>query len=141
MIMRKVRPLTFSPGPGPYHLRGSITRVEEVSSRSPGLLCVPNLQGRHGSYFLPGSWTLAEAPGTVSGDQGLWPPIRSNDMLAASLAAFGKVQFVAALSDTAAALRQSRTLTVSLVGEVSRGTPVGPSGREMGVGQKGHLGG
>jgi hypothetical protein len=28
MIMRKVRPLTFSPGPGPYHLRGSITWVE-----------------------------------------------------------------------------------------------------------------
>ena len=91
MIMRKVRPLTFSPGPGPYHLRGSITRVEEVSGRSPGLLCVPNLQGRHGSYFFPGSWTLAEASGDVSRDQGLWPPIRSNDMLVAALAACGMV--------------------------------------------------
>ncbi len=55
-------------------------------------------------------------------------------MLAAALAASGKVYFVAALSDTAAALRQSRTLMVRLVGEVSRGTPVYPLGWDMGVG-------
>ena len=37
----------------------------------------------------------------------------------------------------AAALRQSRTLTVSLVGEVSRGTPVYPPGLGYGSGPEG----
>ena len=101
---------------------------------------------RRNALLFPRVLDSAEAPGGVSRDHGHWPRIHSNDMLAAALAASGMVQFLAALSDTAAALRQSRTLTVSLVGEVSRGTPargtpVSPLGVGYGSGPEGHLGG
>jgi hypothetical protein len=95
MIMRKVRPLTFSPGPGPYHLRGSITRVERERGE---VACATGLVNATFAHVLAAEClTFSPGPGLgrgswhVSRDQGLWPQIRSNDMLAAALAAFGMV--------------------------------------------------
>ena len=144
MIMRTDCPLTFSPGPGPYQHRGSITWVERAlceparatvrSTPEAACLCMSR---RRNALLFPRVLDSAEAPGGVSRDHGHWLRIHSNDMLAAALAASGMVWFLAALSDTAAALRQSRTLTVSLVGEVSRGTPVYPPGLGYGSGPEG----
>ncbi len=46
------------------------------------------------------------------------------------------------LNELSRQLTAVRRASQNIYDEVlSRGTPVGPSGREMGVGQKGHLGG
>ena len=95
MIMRKVRPLTF-----PRVRVHTIFEGASLGSRGNGVrshvLLAWSMRPLHTCWRLsallsPRVLDSAEASGNVSRDQGLWPPIRSNDMLVAALAACGMV--------------------------------------------------